>query len=92
MVEGQKLFGCCGAALPSSRQFMQPLLALMSGINVFLGFFFEDFCLFIHERHREKERQRHRQREKQAPCGEPDVGPDPGSPGSCPGLKAVLNH
>ena len=36
--------------------------------------------------------QRHKQREKQAPCREPDMGLDPGSPGSCPGLKAVLNH
>ena len=27
-----------------------------------------------------------------APCMEPDVGLNPGSPGSCPGLKAVLNH
>ena len=43
------------------------------------------------ERERERERQRHRQREKQAPCREPDVGLDPGSPGSYPGLKAVLN-
>ena len=38
-----------------------------------------------------RERQRHRQREKQAPCREPDMGLDPRSPGSCPGLKAVLN-
>ena len=42
--------------------------------------------------HREEtERQRHRQREKQAPCRELDMGLDPGSPGSHPGLKAVLN-
>ena len=41
---------------------------------------------------RHKERQSHRQREKQAPCKEPDVGLDPGSPGSHPGLKAVLNR
>ena len=41
---------------------------------------------------RETERQRHRQREKQAPCREPDVGLDPGTPGSRPGLKAVLNR
>ena len=40
---------------------------------------------------RENERQRHRQREKQAPCREPNVGLDRGSPGSHPGLKAVLN-
>ena len=39
-----------------------------------------------------RERQRHRQREKQAPCREPDVGLDPRSPGSDPGLKAMLNH
>ena len=38
-----------------------------------------------------RERQRHRQREKQTPCREPDVGLDPESPGSRPGLKAVLN-
>ena len=40
----------------------------------------------------ERERQRHRQREKQALCREPDVGLDPGSPGSHPGLQAVLNR
>ena len=40
---------------------------------------------------RERERQRHRQREKQAPRREPKVGLDPRSPGSHPGLKAVLN-
>ena len=43
-------------------------------------------------RERERERERHRQREKQAPCGEPDVGLDPESPGSRPGLQAVLNR
>ena len=57
--------------------------------TVSLGIFFN---LFIHERHREdRERQRHRQREKQTPRREPDVGLDPRSPGSCPGLKEVLN-
>ena len=40
----------------------------------------------------ERERQSHRQREKQAPCREPGMRLDPGSPGSHPGLKAVLNH
>ena len=51
------------------------------------------FFVFIHERQRERDAQRHRQREreKQAPCREPDVGLDPGSPGSHPGLQAVLN-
>ena len=44
------------------------------------------------QRERERERERERQREKQTPCREPDVGLDPGSPGSGPGLKAVLNH
>ena len=43
-------------------------------------------------RDRERERQRHRQREKQAPCRAPDMGLDPESPGSRPGLKAVLNR
>ena len=57
-------------------------------LNVY--FFFLRFFLFIHERHREKERSRDRQREKQAPCREPNVGLDSGSPGSGPGLKAVL--
>ena len=47
--------------------------------------------LFILERHRERKRQRHRQREEQALGREPDVGLDPGTPGSGPGLKAVLN-
>ena len=54
--------------------------------------FFKRFYLFIYERHRETERQRHMQKEKQAPCREPDMGLDPRSPGSCPGLKAVLNR
>ena len=40
----------------------------------------------------ERMRGRERQREKQAPCREPDMGLDPGSPGSRPGLKAVLNR
>ena len=49
------------------------------------------------ERERERDRERENeqdegQREEQAPCREPDVGFDSGSPGSCPGLKAVLNH
>ena len=38
---------------------------------------------------RERER-RQRQREKQAPCREPDVGLDPRTPGSHPGLEAVV--
>ena len=44
--------------------------------------------------HTEKERGRDtgREREKQAPCRKPDMGLDPGSPGSPPGLKAVLNR
>ena len=53
------------------------------------------FYLFIEtdrERERERERQRHRQREKQAPHREPDMGLDPRSPGSHPGLQAVLNR
>ena len=41
---------------------------------------------------RDRERRRPRQREKQAPCKEPDAGLDPRSPGSRPGLKAVLNR
>ena len=44
------------------------------------------------ETERQRERGRDRQREKQAPCREPDVGLNPRSPGSGPGLKAVLNH
>ena len=40
---------------------------------------------------REREADNTRQREKQAPCREPEVGLDPGSPGSRPGLQAVLN-
>ena len=40
----------------------------------------------------ERKRQRYRQREKQALHREPDVGLHPGTPGSGPGLKAVLNH
>ena len=45
----------------------------------------------MRNRERERKRQRHRQRHKQAPCREPDAGLNPGSPGSHPGLKAVLN-
>ena len=62
-----------------------PTFDLSSGL-----FFFLRFYLFM--RDTERERQGHRQREKQAPCREPDVGLDPGSPGSGPGLKAVLNR
>ena len=39
-----------------------------------------------------RDTEREWQREKQAPCREPNVGLDPGSPGSQPGLKAVLNR
>ena len=45
--------------------------------------------LFIYSWKIQKE---HRQREKQAPFQEPNRGLDLGSPGSCPGLKAELNH
>ena len=41
---------------------------------------------------RDTERGRDRQREKQAPRSESNVELDPTSPGSYPGLKAVLNH
>ena len=47
--------------------------------------------LYLFMRDTQRERQRHRQREKQAPCGKPNVGLDPRSPGSGPGLKAMLN-
>ena len=53
-------------------------------------FFINFFYLLM--RGRETAQQRHMQREKQAPCREPDVGLDPWSPGSCPGMKVVLNH
>ena len=59
-------------------------------ISFFVSFFFN--ILFIYSWETQRERQRHRQREKQVLCGEPDVGLDPGSPGSHPGLKAVLNR
>ena len=62
-------------------------------INHETDFFLKDFIyLLMRDTHRERERQRHRQREKQVPCREPDVGLHPGSPGSLPGLKAVLNR
>ena len=64
------------------------LLLLMNVYLLQYHLFFEDF---IYSWETQRERQRHRQREKQAPCREPDVGLDPGFPGSCPGLKAVLN-
>ena len=52
--------------------------------------FFLRFYLFMRDGERGRERQRHRQKEKQAPYREPDVELDPKSPGSYPGLKAVL--
>ena len=52
-----------------------------------LRYIFLRFCLFIHERHRER-RRRPRQREKQPPCREPDMGLDPRTPGSQPEPKA----
>ena len=58
--------------------------------DFFFFFFFFLKILFIHER--DTEREREWQREKQAPRREPDVGLNSGSPGSGPGLKAVLNH
>ena len=42
-------------------------------------------------RERDREAETQAEREKQAPCREPDLGLDPGSPGSGPGLTAVLN-
>ena len=68
-----------------------------SSHTYFLAYFLKKIYfiyLFMIDIERERERQRHRQRqrEKQAPCREPDVGLDPGTLGSCPGLKAVLNH
>ena len=82
---------------PEPKANTQPLSH--SGIPLFSFlpfFFFLRFYSFIHERYTEregeKERQRHRQREKQAPRREPDMGLDPRSPGSRPGLKAVLNR
>ena len=60
-----------------------------SGVPRKVFVFFKDFIYsFMRDT---GQRQRHRQREKQAPCREPNVGLDPGTPGSHPGLKAVLN-
>ena len=53
--------------------------------------FLKDF-IYLFMRDTERERQRHRQREKQVLCREPDAGLNPRSPGSGPGLKAVLNR
>ena len=39
-----------------------------------------------------RERESERQAEEESGSRELDVGLDPGSPGSYPGLKAVLNH
>ena len=57
--------------------------------TLFFILFFKD-CIYSWET--EGGGQRHRQREKHAPCKEPDMGLDPRSPGSGPGLKAVLKH
>ena len=80
--------------LPISHILPLPISILMRGDTLSLLFtivpithFFKRFYLFMTDR----ERQRHRQREKQALCREPDVGLDPWTPGSCPGLQAVLN-
>ena len=54
-------------------------------------YFLKILFIYLFMRNTER-RERERQREKQATCREPDVGLDPGSPGSRPGLKAVLNH
>ena len=61
---------------------------------VLLILFFKDFIyLFMIDTEREREREAETQaEEKQAPCRELDVDLDPGSPGSRPGLKAVLNR
>ena len=58
---------------------------------LYIFFIFEDFYLFILERHSERERQKHRQREKQTPRGEPDVGLDPGSPDHALGQRQMLS-
>ena len=51
------------------------------------------FYLFIHERQTEKERERERERERgRLYAGSLTWDSIPGSPGSCPGLTAVLNH
>ena len=65
-------------------------IVLIAEARTYTTTFFKRFYLFIHERQREREEET-QAREKQAPCGEPNVGLDPGSPGSDPGLKAVLN-
>ena len=74
---------------PVSFQTQQDLyIEHISNLNLFIYLFiyFKDFIyLFVTERERE------RQKEKQATCREPHMGLDPGSPGSRPGLKAVLN-
>ena len=62
-------------------------LCNFQNLVVFLRFFFFFFNSFM----RDTERERVRQGEKQAPCREPHVGLDLGTPGSHPGLKAVLN-
>ena len=56
----------------------------------FISFFFKDF---IYSLETEREREAETQAEGEASSlREPDVGLDPESPGSGPGLKAVLNH
>ena len=56
--------------------------------------FFLRFYLFMREHEKQRGREAETQTEGEAGsmCREPDVGLDPGSPGSGPGLKAVLNH
>ena len=60
---------------------------------MFFFFFFLKFFLFIYDSHTERGREAETQAEGEAgSMREPNMGLDPGSPGSHPGLKAVLNR
>ena len=52
---------------------------------------FKKYFIYLFMTHRERKEET-QAGGKQAPCREPDMGLDPKSPGSHPGLKAVLNH
>ena len=57
--------------------------------------FLKNILLIHSEREREREREREAETQAEGEAGftqGPDMGLDPGIPGSCPGLKAVLNR
>ena len=69
---------------------------MSGGLGILNAFLKDSFfnILFIYEREREREREAETQAEGEAGSmhREPDMGLNLRTPGSGPGLKAVLNH